>query len=95
MTVAERDAEVVGFLALDLNSLSVTSLYVAAEARRAGLGTCLLDHAKSQAPSLSLWAFRANGDARRFYLREGFREGRRTAGDNDEQLPDIEFLWTP
>lgn len=93
VTVIERGGEVAGFLALDPTRDCVTSLYLHAAARGSGLGARLLGHAKAQTPRLSLWAFQANTGARRFYLREGFREGRRSDGENEERLPDIEFLW--
>ncbi len=68
-------------------------LYVAADARRRGVGKHLLERAKESLAMLHLWTFEANTGARDFYLREGFREGRRTNGDNEEGLPDIEFIW--
>lgn len=93
VTVAERAGEVAGFLAFDPDRACITSLYLHPAARGAGIGARLLGHAKTQAPRLSLWAFRANTGAMRFYLREGFREGRRSEGDNEERMPDIEFVW--
>lgn len=93
VTIAERDGEVAGFLALD-RSGCVTSLYVATSDRRAGVGRRLLAEAKTAMEALHLWVFAANHAARRFYLREGFHEGRRSAGDNIEGLPDVEYLWT-
>lgn len=93
VTVAERGGEVAGFLALDLGRACVTSLYLHPAARGEGIGARLLGDAKAQAARLSLWAFQANTGALRFYRREGFREGRRSDGENEERMPDIEFLW--
>lgn len=84
-------APVEGFLAREGDY--IRCLYVAAAARGRGVGKRLLDRAKADAEVLSLWTFEANTGARAFYLREGFREARRTAGDNEEGLPDIEFVW--
>ncbi|MDE4132735.1 GNAT family N-acetyltransferase [Phaeobacter sp. QD34_3] len=43
---------------------------------------------------LSLRTFQANEGAQRFYLREGFAEvGRSDGAQNDEGLPDIEYVW--
>ena len=71
----------------------VEALYLAPEARGKGLGKALLDEAKAVG-FLQLWAFQANIGARRFYLREGFREVRFTDGaDNDEKLPDVWMEW--
>ena len=80
-----------GFLALKGNTIS--ALYVAERARRQGAGRALLNAAKARQIRLQLWTFEANDSARRFYRREGFHEIRRTAGDNEEGLPDILLGW--
>ncbi|MRX50824.1 GNAT family N-acetyltransferase [Paracoccus sp. S-4012] len=90
VTVAEVQGEVAGFVALDPTGY-VHALHAAAPG--SGIGRQLLDAAKARAGSLSLWTFEANTHARRFYLRQGFREGRRSEGDNPEALPDVEYLW--
>ncbi len=74
-------------------SATITALYLAPPARNRGLGKALLDLAKTEAERLTLWTFQANHQAQRFYQREGFAESRRTAGENDENLPDIQFVW--
>ncbi len=92
VTVAELDARVVGFLAL--NGTEIHSLYLKASARRQGIGRHLLDHAKSRRTQLSLFAFQANLSARQFYEHNGFVEVARSDGaDNDENLPDIKYVW--
>ncbi len=93
VTVVELQGRVAGFLAL--NGDEVQSLYLAAEARGQGIGRRLLDHAKAQRPTLSLYAFQANHPACRFYERNGFVEVARGDGsENDENLPDIKYVWT-
>lgn len=93
VTVAERQGQVAGFLAL--NGDEVQSLYLARPARGQGIGQRLLDHAKEQRPELKLFAFQANHPACRFYERNGFVEVARGDGsENDENLPDIKYLWT-
>ena len=82
---------VTGFMALDTASEMVTALYVATPGK--GAGRALLDHAKIGRDRLTLWTFVANASARRFYQREGFKELRRTDGDNAEGLPDILMQW--
>ena len=90
--VAVEADRTVGFLALDIEGC-VTALYVARDARGRGVGRTLLDRAKAEERALTLWAFGPNVAARRFYAREGFREVRRTHGDNEEGVPDVLMGW--
>ncbi len=93
LIVAEAGGQVAGFLALSSDGF-VNAFYLRAPARGQGVGSLLLDAAKLSRPDgLSLWAFEANVAARRFYERHGFVELRRTAGDNEERLPDILLQW--
>jgi ribosomal protein S18 acetylase RimI-like enzyme len=83
---------IAGFLAMDAGY--VHALYVACGQRGLGWGRRLLDHAKSGAARLELRTFAENGDAQRFYVREGFHEaGRGDGTQNDEGLPDILLVW--
>ncbi|MBY6082009.1 GNAT family N-acetyltransferase [Ruegeria arenilitoris] len=92
VTVAEQGGKVAGFLAVD--GTEVHCLYLSPAARNQGIGTQLLDSAKAGRRELALYAFQANTGARRFYERHGFVEVARSNGaDNDEQLPDIRFVW--
>lgn len=92
VTLAEDAQEVVGFAAQQ--DAEVHALYVAERARGRGVGSDLLRQAQAAAPRLNLWTFQANLGAQRFYLRHGFREVLRTAGEaNDEGLPDIRYDW--
>jgi GNAT superfamily N-acetyltransferase len=94
VTVAERGGEIVGFLALAEGH--VDALYLAEAARGQGVGAALVRAAKAASPGgLTLWTFVANEGARRFYAREGFVELRRTAGENEEGLPDVLLGWRP
>ena len=93
MTVAV-DAAPIGYLALDAEEGFITSFFLKAEARGAGVGKRLLDNAKAGAEMLQLWTFVENEGARRFYKREGFAEADRSDGDNEEGLPDILYRWT-
>lgn len=88
----EHDA-VTGFLAVDEEGF-ISALYVAARARRRGVGAALLAAAKVLRPDrLTLWTFEANAGARRFYARHGFVETGGTGGENDEGLPDVLLVW--
>ncbi len=94
VTVATEgpDGRVLGFIARQ--DADIQALYVASDARGRGVGKALLDHLKKRHARLLLWTFQANEPARRFYLREGFREGVFTDGQgNDEKLPDLQMIW--
>lgn len=91
VTVAEID-QVVGFMARD--GAEIDALYLAASAQRQGIGSQLIETAKSASDKLTLWTFQANYPARKFYESHGFVDIRRTDGaGNDEGLPDIRYAW--
>jgi chorismate mutase/GNAT superfamily N-acetyltransferase len=91
--LAEDGSRPVGLLVLEGDWLH--SLYVAPGRTGQGIGSALLDLAKTLRPrGLGLWVFVANERARRFYERHGFVEVRRTDGrHNEERVPDIEMAW--
>lgn len=93
--VAEEDGRVVGYVAL--GEARVEHIYVAPPDQGRGVGTALLDHAKSLRPGgLDLWVFQQNEGARRLYEREGFRLVELTDGaGNMEKAPDARYEWTP
>ena len=92
VTVALEQDKVIGFLARQGDV--VQALYLAPAARGQGVGARLLNDAKGAAERLELWAFQANREARRFYVREGFAEVAETDGaGNDEKLPDVKLVW--
>jgi len=94
--VAERaPSTIVGMLVLEDDW--VDQLYVEPDLTGAGIGTQLIDLAKSERPDgLKLWTFASNQGAQRFYLRHGFHEVLRTDGqENEERAPDIQFAWLP
>jgi GNAT superfamily N-acetyltransferase len=93
--VSEEDGRIVGFLCL--NGDEVTHINVAPDAQNSGVGTKLMEHAKSLRPErLELWVFQKNEGARRFYERHGFRLAKLTDGaGNMEKEPDAFYEWTP
>ena len=90
--VAEED-EIVGFVGLNGDELS--HIYVDPDFQGQGLGTRMLDHAKTLRPDrLELWVFQKNEGARRFYDRHGFQLVRLTDGaGNMEKEPDALYEW--
>jgi ribosomal protein S18 acetylase RimI-like enzyme len=91
--LAERDAVPVAVLLLEDSWLH--SLYVAPGLTGQGIGTVLVDLAKSLRPGgIGLWVFESNQGAQRFYRRHGFSVVRRTDdSENEEKEPDIEMAW--
>jgi GNAT superfamily N-acetyltransferase len=91
--VAEDSNTVVGFA--NLTTTWLDGLYVAPNAQRAGIGSQLLDVAKSVRPEgFALWVFEMNMPARDFYCRHGLVELESTDGSaNEEQAPDIKMVW--
>jgi len=83
--------KIIGVIALQ--GEEIAALYVDAHAQGQGIGAALLAQAQAASPSpLRLATFQANAQARAFYARMGFVELARTAGDNEEGLPDIRLL---
>ncbi|MFZ3498693.1 N-acetyltransferase family protein [Streptomyces sp. 5.8] len=93
--IAAADGSVVGLLVLDGQELD--QLYLDPSWRGQGLGDRLLALAKQQRPEgLGLWTFQINGPAQRFYERNGFIAVDRTDGlRNEEQEPDVRYVWQP
>ena len=73
----------------------IDQLYVLPTAQRRGIGTDLLDVAKSKFACLQLWTFQRNVQARRFYESRGFVLVEETDGaGNEEREPDARYLWS-
>jgi GNAT superfamily N-acetyltransferase len=73
----------------------IDQLYVLPDAQRRGIGTELLQVAKSSFDRLQLWTFQRNVRARRFYEARGFALVQETDGArNEEKAPDACYLWT-
>jgi chorismate mutase/GNAT superfamily N-acetyltransferase len=91
--VAESGGHLVGFA--NLTRTWLDGLYVAPGAQRSGVGTALVDLAKSVRPGgFGLWVFEVNEPARAFYRRHGFVELERTDGaGNEEKAPDVKMVW--
>ena len=91
--MAEVDGEVVGYVRLTPTWLD--DLYVAPQHVGQGIGSVLLDVAKSVRPDgFSLWVFETNTPARAFYRRHGLVEREHTDGsDNEERAPDLRMSW--
>ncbi|MGY8685651.1 GNAT family N-acetyltransferase [Bradyrhizobium sp. UFLA05-153] len=72
----------------------IEQLYVLPDAQGHGVGSELLDVAKSAFEQLQLWTFQRNGRARRFYEFRGFELVEETDGTrNEEKEPDARYVW--
>jgi ribosomal protein S18 acetylase RimI-like enzyme len=92
--VAKQGQAVCAMMAVQPEDHLVTALYVARVARGMGVGSALVDTAKSYLKSrVDLWTFQTNKLAQAFYAKHGFAEVRRTEGDNEERLPDVLLRW--
>ena len=90
--VALRQGRIVGFAAA--SKRSVAQLFVRKEFQRRGIGTLLLDWAKSQSEgSLWLYTFARNARACSFYERSGFKVVAR-GFEPMWQLEDVKYEWT-
>lgn len=90
--VAERGGVPVGFMAVAPGW--VNQLYVAVDAQRSGVGSALIEHAKSLMDDIRLHTFQANRVARAFYARHGFEEIAFGVSDPPENEPDVLLRWT-
>lgn len=91
--VAEQDDALAGYLILDPEWLD--SLYVRPDLTGQGIGSVLVDLAKSLRPDgFALWVFESNTRARAFYERHEFFAAEHTDGSgNEEKSPDIRMVW--
>ena len=91
--IAEDGEETVAFMVLE--GAWLDSLYVLPRHARQGVGTSLLDLAKTLRPrGFCLWVFESNGPARDFYRRHGLVDLERTDGaTNEEKQPDVRMAW--
>lgn len=91
--VAERDGEMLGYLALSRKDPNVGGIFVRASDRRSGVGTKLINHAKALNPDgLTLWVAEANEFARSFYRQHGFETLHYISPENDDHPGGGDFL---
>lgn len=87
------DGRIVGMLVL-AHPDWIEHLYVDSSYTGRGLGARFVELARHELPGdIQLWTFETNLGARRFYEREGFVAVETTEGDNEENAPDIRFVW--
>lgn len=91
--LAEVGGEPAAFMVVEGDWLN--SLYVLPARAGHGVGSALLDVAKSLRPGgFCLWVFESNTPARDFYRHRGLVELERTDGStNEERAPDLRMAW--
>jgi len=97
VTVVEQAGKIIGMMALSVDESVgwIDHLYLLPGAVGRGIGTALLNRAKTELGSpIRLYTFEANVDARRFYERHGFKAIRYGDGSgNEERCPDVLYEW--
>ena len=97
VTVAIDDGKVVAMMALSDDGVVgwIDQLYVHPLHARRGIGTVLLEHAKSELRSpVRLLTFQENSVAIRFYEKRGFVPIAYSDGvGNEEHCPDVLYQW--
>lgn len=92
--VAIDDDAVRAFVALD--GAYVDRLYVHPDAQGRGIGSALLDRARTLRPEgIALHTHQRNAAARAFYENRGFRAVRLGISAPPESEPDVEYHWRP
>ena len=91
--LAWEDETALGLLVLD--GSEVDWLFVDPVAQSRGVGSALIEHAKTRSPNgLALWVFESNRSAQAFYERHGFViVGRTDGAGNEDKAPDIRYAW--
>jgi GNAT superfamily N-acetyltransferase len=90
--VAQSDVRIVGYRTI--YGAHLDHLYVRPGLLRRKIGVTLLNKAKALCSGrLELRAFQRNLDARAFYEAQGFQIAGLTNGENDENEPDVEYVW--
>ena len=90
--IAREEIQVVGFIAFNRGLLK--HLYVAPDRWGTGLGSKLLETARSDLSFLQLRVFQKNTKARHFYSKHGFCERAFSDGQgNEEKMPDLRMEW--
>lgn len=90
--VAEASGIVAGVMAD--HDCWITMLYVHPNQVGTGIGSALINTAKSNMEFIRLWCFQKNTRARAFYERHGFVAAAFTNGaGNAEKEPDVRYEW--
>ncbi|OEE49086.1 GNAT family N-acetyltransferase [Enterovibrio norvegicus] len=94
LAIEKQSGQVLGMIATD--GESITQLYVAPDAQRQGIGSCLVELAKESANNgLMLYTVEINQQAREFWQKQGFIECETKTITCDEGMIDVLCEWHP
>lgn len=88
--VYEEDEQLLGFISWYQGS--VAALFISPDHQSHGLGRQLLEHLKAQYDRLELTVYAENEQARRFYSRNGFKEGEQQLCEHSGH-PELVMHW--
>jgi GNAT superfamily N-acetyltransferase len=92
--IAELDRQMAGFMAIKGDF--VDCLYVDPDHWHKGIGSALLDYARSlSSQHLWLYTLQINHVARNFYQKRGFVATKFGISPPPESEPDVEYHWSP
>ncbi|KAB0663340.1 N-acetyltransferase [Aeromonas veronii] len=86
----EEEGQLLGFICWCQGA--VAALFISPAHQSNGLGRQLLDHLKAQYDRLDLTVYAENKQARRFYCRNGFKEGGQTTCEHSGH-PELVMHW--
>jgi len=93
--VAQAQSRIVGFIVITEAVGIIEQIFVDVDTQRMGVGSALLNKAKSICPhGLSLTTLQQNMQARQFYEKHGFVAKRLGINPINRQ-PNIEYVWNP
>ncbi|HEH9439343.1 TPA: N-acetyltransferase [Aeromonas sobria] len=88
--VYEEDGQLLGFISWYQGT--VAALFISPDQQSHGLGRQLLEHLKTQYERLTLTVYAENEQARRFYCRNGFKEGESQLCEHSGR-PELMMHW--
>lgn len=89
--VCEQEGEITAFLSLV--GTCVAALFVSPEHQHRGCGKALIQYAQSRSERLSLFVYKKNTNASRFYRNAGFQAGTERLDTGTGEI-EVEMLWT-
>lgn len=91
-SASNASGKVVGFMSVE--EIWIEALYIDPDFQGEGIGSALVEKAKSLGSFWKLWCFQKNTAGLEFYKKHGFEIVKKTSGeDNEEKEPDCLLEW--